>query len=691
MAFTQSNRRFTIATPLDDDALILRHLAGSEQLSRLFEFDLELHSDDINIKHEDLLGENVTVGIELPDGETRHLNGFVSRISMDGYKDRHVVYRATLSPWFWFLTRTSDCRIFQEMTVPDIIKQVFSDHGFSDFEDRLTATYRKWEYCVQYRETDFNFISRLMEQEGIYYFFVHEDGKHNLVMADAPSAHESVSGYDTVPYFPPDGHGRRERDHIKSWKASKQIQPGAYASTDYDFKAPKKSLAAISEVPRDHTASEFEIFDYPGEYKESSDGDQYVKARIQELQSQHEILQGEGDAAGLTTGAVFSLSDFPRDDQNRKYLIISASYDITSSSIEGGKADEPEQFHINIQAMDAEQNFRASRSTPKPAVQGVQSAVVVGPKGEEIHTDEFGRVKVQFYWDRYGEANENSSCWVRVAHIWAGKSWGGIHTPRIGQEVIVDFMEGDPDQPIITGRVYNKDNMPPYELPANKTISGVKSNSSKGGEGFNEIRFEDKKGEEQVFVHAEKNMDIRVKNDRFENIDKDRHLTVKNDKFELVENNRSEEVMADHSEKIGKDRHLAVEGKEAKKVTQTLSLTVDGDVSEVFKANHSMQVTDDSYIKGTNICIEATDNITLKVGGSSISIESGGISIETSGDVKINAGANLDAEGGANTTVKAGANIELKGGANAKLEGGAMTDVKGGAMTNIKGGLVNIN
>ncbi|MFT6903796.1 MAG: type VI secretion system secreted protein VgrG [Oleiphilaceae bacterium] len=691
MPFTQTNRRFTVATPLASEALVLRRMSGSEQISRLFEFDLELHSDDFDIKHEEMLGENVTVGIELPDGKLRHINGFVSRISMDGYNGHHVVYRATLSPWFWFLTRTSDCRIFQEMTVPEIIKKVFKDHGFSDFEDRLTGTYRKWEYCVQYRETDFNFLSRLMEQEGIYYFFTHKDGKHDLVMSDAPSAHQTTEGYEEIPYYPPDEMGRRERDHLQNWTASKQIQPGSYSLTDYDFKAPKKSLAASSEVPRDHTASEFEIFDYPGEYAEAADGEHYVKARIQELQAQHEILQGDGDAAGLCTGSTFELTLFPRKDQNRKYLIIGASYDLTSSPLEGGSDDEDENFHIQIQAIDAEQAFRAARTTPKPAVQGVQTAVVVGPKGEEIHTDEYGRVKVQFHWDRYGEANENSSCWIRVAHVWAGKNWGGIYTPRIGQEVIVDFLEGDPDQPIITGRVYNKDNMPPYDLPANKTISGIKSNSSKGGEGFNELRFEDKKGEEQVFIHAEKNMDIRVKNDRFENIDKDRHLTVKNDKFELIENNRNEEVTNDHIEKIGKDRNLEVAGKEAKKVTQTLSLTVDGDVAEVFKANHSMQVTDDSYIKGTNICIEATDNITLKVGGSSISIESGGITIETSGDVKIKAGGNLDAEGGANTTIKAGANLEAKAGANAKIEGGAMMDVKGGAMTNIKGAMVNIN
>jgi len=608
MAFSQSNRRFTVSTPLDDDALVLRKLSGSEKLSGLFEFDLELHSNDIDIKHEDLLGENVTVGIELPDGEIRHLNGFVSQIAMEGYDDRHVVYRATLSPWFWFLTRTSDCRIFQEMTVPDIIKKVFNDHGFSDFQDLLTATYRTWEYCVQYRETDFNFISRLMEQEGIYYFFTHEDGKHNLVMADAPSAHETVSGYDTVPFFPPDDNGRRERDHLQSWKASKQIQPGSYALTDYDFKAPKKSLMASSEVPRDHTASEFEIYDYPGEYTESADGDHYVKARIQELQAQHEILQGDGDAAGLTTGAAFTLSDFPREDQNRKYLIISASYDLSSSGLEGG-GDNQERFHISIQAMDAEQSYRAPRSTPKPAVQGVQTAVVVGPKGEEIHTDEFGRVKVQFHWDRYGEANENSSCWIRVAHIWAGKSWGGIHTPRIGQEVIVDFLEGDPDQPIITGRVYNKDNMPPYELPANKTQSGMKTRSSKGGDAtnFNEIRFEDKKDSEEVYVHAEKDYNSHVENDQDTTVEHDQSNTIGNDQSNTIGNNQSTDVAVNQTNTIG--------GNQSTDVAKNQTNTVSGNRDTMVKGNHSESVDGNQMITvGKDLSVSIAKSETISIG-----------------------------------------------------------------------------
>ena len=591
MAITQANRRFMVTTPLEEDALVLRRMSGSEQLSGLFEFNLELYSDDIDIKHEDLLGENITVAIDLLHGEMiRYINGVVSRISIDGCNDRQVVYRVTLRPWFWLLTRTNNCRIFQELTVPDIIKEVFGGHGFSDFEDRLTGDYRTWEYCVQYRESDFNFISRLMEQEGIYYFFEHVDGKHTLVMADAPSAHETNPGYETIPYLPPDEHNHRTRDHLQRWSASKQIQSGAYALTDYDFKAPKKSLASVAEVAREHISSEFEVFDYPGEYLESSEGEQYVKARIQEIQVQHEIFQGEGDAAGLSAGSVFELTGFPREDQNRKYLILNAHYSISSSGLVGGQSGETEKFCINIQAMDAEQSFRAPRRAIKPIVQGPQTAIIVGAAGEEVYIDEYGRVKVQFHWDRYGEFDENSSCWIRVSQVWAGKNWGGIFTPRIGQEVIVDFLEGDPDRPIITGRVYNNDQMPPYDLPANKTQSGIKSNSSLGGEGFNEIRFEDKKGEEEFYIHGEKDQLIEINNDS--------------------------------TETIGND----------------LVLTVDGNVTETFNANHSMAVTDDSTITGTNITIEASNSITLVVGGSSITLEAGGITIASGGNVDVEAG-----------------------------------------------------
>jgi type VI secretion system secreted protein VgrG len=287
--------------------------------------------------------------------------------------------------------------------------------------------------------------------------------------------------------------------------------------------------------------------------------------------------------------------------------------------------------------------------------------MVVGPSGEEIYTDEYGRVKVQFHWDREGKADDNSSCWIRVAQVWAGKNWGAMYIPRIGQEVIVEFLEGDPDRPIITGRVYNDKAMPPYELPSEKTKSTIKSNSSKGGGGFNEIRFEDKKGDEQIFIHAEKNLDVRVKNDRFETVVNNRHLHVEKDKFEHIDNNRSETVDADHKEEIGKDRHLSVKGKEAKEITGSMSLTVKGDVIEVFKANHSEQTTSDYYLKAKNVVIEGLQNITLSVGGSYIAIEPAGIEIKTSGQLKIE-----------------GTTVDVKGSAKTSIDGGAMTEVKGG-------------
>jgi type VI secretion system secreted protein VgrG len=315
-------------------------------------------------------------------------------------------------------------------------------------------------------------------------------------------------------------------------------------------------------------------------------------------------------------------------------------------------------------------------------IQGPQTAFVVGTAGEEIDTDEFGRVKVQFHWDRYGKVDENSSCWVRVSQPWAGKGWGAINIPRIGQEVVVEFLEGDPDRPIITGRVYNASAKVPYELPANKTISSLKSNTSKGGGGFNEIRFEDKKGEEQVFIHAEKNVDTRVKNDAFEWIGNNRHLVVKKDQVEHVENNRSEIVDADHTEEIGKDRHLKVVGKEAKAVDESLSLTVKGDVIEVFKANHSEQTTADYYLKADNVVIEALTNLTLKVGSSSIAIEAGGIGIKTSGEIKIESTGTTDIKATAPLTVESSATAEMKSPA---------TTVKGDGMLTLKGGVVMIN
>jgi len=649
---TQKNRELAIGkTPLGEEVLLLVSMSGTEHLGRLFEYKLELVSENPQIKAEDIVGQNVTIRLALGAGKNRYFNGYISHFTQVTAYGRLARYQATIVPWLWFLTRTADCRIYQDQKIPDIIKEVFKKHELKDFEDALSGSYSKKEYCVQYRETDFNFVSRLMEQEGIYYFFKHENGKHNLVLADSPSAHEAYPEFDEIEYHAAD-KGTKTEGCVSDWVVETHLQPVSYALNDFDFKDTKKALEVRAKVSRKHAAADFEIYDYPGGYTETSDGDAYARKHIEEIQAQFQVATADCDCRGVCPGFTFKLTDHPRDDRNGNYLITSASYKIEgneyfSSSDESGEC----VYACKFTAIPADQAFRALRTTPKPTVSGPQTAIVVGPSGEEIYTDKYGRVKVKFHWDRYSKADENSSCWIRVGQVWAGKDWGAIYTPRIGQEVIVDFLEGDPDQPIITGRVYNAQVMPPYKLPTNKTISTLKSNSSKGGGGFNEIRFEDKKGEEQIFIQAEKNLDIRAKSDRFETVGNDRHLVVEKEKFEQVKSHRNEFVEQNHLEEIGQDRNLTVKGKEAKEVGKSLSLTVKGDVAEVFKANHSEQTTSDYYLKAKNIVIEGLQNITLTVGSSYIAIEAGTIEINTAGQLKID-GTQVQVSGKAMTEVK---------------------------------------
>lgn len=683
MALKQESRLLAIDTALGADVLGVRSISIQEQISRLFQIEAELSSENAEVVFDQVVGNNATIRLNVGQNETRYFNGFVSRFVQVANQGGYAHYRATLVPWLWFLTRTADCRIFQDKTIPEIIEEVFKGHGFNDYQINLSGTYAKWDYCVQYRETDFNFVSRLMEQEGIYYFFQHKDGKHTLVLADSISAHNPFPGYDEITFHELE-KGAPGREVITDWVMEKEVQPGAYALNDFDFEKPKASLISSANVTRQHGAANFEVYDYPGEYVELSVGEQLTQARLDELQTQHEVLRGQASARGLAAGCTFTLKGHPRQNQNREYLITGVSLQAEAGEYASSGAGQGggEFFSCSFTAMDKAQQFRPARLTPKPVVQGPQTAIVVGKSGEEIYTDKYGRVKVIFPWDRYSKADENSSCWIRVAQSWAGKKWGAIYTPRIGQEVIVEFLEGDPDQPIITGRVYNADAMPPYELPGKATISTLKSNSSKGGAGFNEIRFEDKKGEEQIFIHGEKNVDIRIKNDAFEWIGNNTHLVVKKDQIEHVENNRDETVDADHMEKIGKDRHLKIVGKEAKAVDGSQSLTVKGDVIEVFKANHSEQVTTDYYLKADNICIEAMTNLTLKVGQTTLAMEAGGLGIKTTGEIKIESTGPME--------IKASAPLKIESAATADIKS-ASTTVKGDAMVTIQGGMVKIN
>jgi len=527
MQFTQLTRLAQVSSPLGPDVLILKNMSGGDELGRLFEYELQLTSKDDSIDLNQLLGKPVSLSLQLGGGSSRYFHGVVSRCSQNVDTGQFARYQVTLRPWLWLLTRTTDCRIFQHLSIPQIIKQVFRDLGFSDFEDALTRPYREWEYCVQYRESSFDFVSRLMEQEGIYYFFRHEKDRHVLVMADAYGAHHPAPGYDSVPFYPPDGQ-HRERDHISDWRLAQAVQPGSIELNDYDFQRPGARIDVRSAMPRPHTAGDYPLYDYPGTYVQSEDGEHYARTRIEAIQSQHERVELSGNARGLGSGHLFSMSGFSRQDQNREYLIVSTRYLISQESLETGSASTDVQFESALSCIAAQQSFRPLPITPRPIVKGPQTAMVVGPSGEEIWTDQFGRVKVHFYWDRHDQSNENSSCWIRVSQAWAGKNWGSMQIPRIGQEVIVSFLEGDPDRPIITGRVYNAEQTVPYDLPANATQSGMKSRSSKGGTpaNYNEIRMEDKKGAEQLYIHAERNQDIVVEVDESHSVGHDRNKSV---------------------------------------------------------------------------------------------------------------------------------------------------------------------
>jgi type VI secretion system secreted protein VgrG len=534
---------------------------------------------------------------------------------LTGGVGRYFRYQITGRPWLWLLTRTSDCRIFQNVSVPDIVKDVLGKYPEIKFESRLTGDYRPWEYCVQYRETDFNFVSRLLELEGIYYFFQHEVGKHTLTLADSYAAHEAVEGYEAYVFLPQAIDTPRQRDEvIEDWLASKEMQPGAYVVDDYDFERPSVELEAQFKDPRQHARSRLEMYDYPGEFVAKPDGERIARTRLEELLAQHEFCEASGTTRSLQVGSLFTLTAHPRADQNREYLVTSAEYSMRFEGYEGLE-DTGGDYRCSFTCIPSKVQYRPPRRTPKPMVQGPQTAVVVGPAGDEIHTDKYGRVKVHFHWDRHGKKDENDTTWIRVSHPWAGKGWGAVAIPRIGQEVIVDFLEGDPDQPIITGRVYNAETMPPFGLPGAGVISGIKSNTHKG-RGYNEMTMDDTAGKEKVNVHAQYDM----------------VTTVLHDDTQTVKNNRAISVDGTHTETIKKDTSITVsEGNLSQKVSKgTADYFVLKAVTETFNATQETKVKQNITIKSLEgeVLVTAANKITLLTGSSKIEMrKDGSISI----------------------------------------------------------------
>jgi type VI secretion system secreted protein VgrG len=591
-----------IDTPLGDDLFFLS-MRATVELGRMFSYDLTLVSKRPDIDFKRILGKRVSVSLQVPKAKPRVFSGYVVGFRQTGMRGRLYVYEAMVRPCLWLLTRRSNCRIFQNKNVEDIVKAIFADPVYKSVEFgeiKWQANARKHparEYCVQYRESDFNFVSRLLEDEGIYYWFQDRDGKETLILTDTLSTHESVPGFESLPYGAV-MNVAPGAEYVSEWRMHHEIETRNWLLTDYDFKNPSRPLQkkAVKSMPGFDAFGDLEHFDYPGGYVDPDYGDSRAKARADELWTEPSL---DGDAGSginwhqvdartnsmsVRVGSLLKLERHPRTDQNAQYLVTRARYEVDVADYEAFEGSQSSRCECWFSAIDAKQPFAPARTTRKPFVQGPQTAAVVGPGGDEIYTDNYGRVKVQFFWDRQGKRDENSSCWMRVSQPWAGKGWGAVAIPRIGQEVIVDFLEGDPDRPIITGRVYNAEQMPPYELPANMTQTGIKSRSSKGGSAANcnEFRFEDKKGAEQVLLHAEKDQSIEVEHDethwvghdRKKNVDNDETTVVKHDRTETVGNNENISIGVNRTETVGANESITVVANRTKSVGASETVSV---------------------------------------------------------------------------------------------------------------------
>lgn len=612
---TQKNRPCAVSSPLGDDALLFAGMNGDDELGRLSEYRLDLLSESGSIVLHDILGQPVGVRIDRPGGNPRYFHGYVTEFAHTGWRGRFATYQATLHHWLWFLTRAHNCRVFQNKTVVEIIKDVFNDYPAS-FDASLSNTYEALPYCVQYRETDFAFVSRLMEAAGIYYFFRQDASSHTLVLADSYAAHNALEDAGSIRYLSGGASGTRGIECIDEWTLQGALQTHEQSAADFNFEMATNREASIP-LAQAALQSDFENataarFDYPGGFLTGAAAETVVRTRMEAVEAQAQRASGRSNVCAITPGGLFDLYDHPRADQNSHYLVTGARYAISYGGYESaGGAAEGLQFSCRFDALDSTHAFRTPLTTPRPSIRGPQTAFVTGNNDQEIWTDQYGRVKVRFHWDRSGVSDGDSSCWVRVAQSFAGKRWGALFLPRVGQEVVVEFLDGDPDRPLVTGTVYNAGMMPPYALPDNATRSAIRSDSFKGGETYSELRFDDKGGSEQLFLFAGRNQDNTVKNDSLESVGKDRHLSI----------------AGNHYAKVAGDRHDTVVGAHNGKIGGTLSFDVTGDTQHKSGGNIALSAAGRIDLKAMNITLEADQMLTLKVGGSTIVLAGESISI----------------------------------------------------------------
>ncbi|ELY5851198.1 type VI secretion system tip protein VgrG [Cronobacter turicensis] len=583
--------RITVQLPVE--GLLFWKLSGREALSEPFMFTLTLLGTDARADRSALLGQPVTVTIPTQALMTpRYLNGKVTRVAVTAVElsgTRYAAYELTVEPDLWPMHRDRNLRIFQGQTVPQIVKTLLGESRVN-MEERLSGSYRVWEYCVQYQESSLDFISRLLELEGITYHFRHEQDRHTLILTDAPGQYEPFPGYETIPYHVTPSGGSTDEEGISQWALEDSVTPGIYSLDDYDFRKPNAWLFQARQNPLSPQPGSIDVYDWPGRFVEHGHGEFYARIRQERWQVEHRQTQGSGTALGIAPGHTFVLRNAPFFGDNGEYLTTVAHYRFEENRYASGP-DSNTLHEIRFEVIPADVPYRPSQKTPWPRTYGPQTAKVVGPQGESIWTDKYGRVKVKFHWDRLGKGDDTSSGWVRVSSAWAGQGFGGVQIPRVGDEVVVDFINGDPDRPLITGRVYNEASMPPWALPAAATQMGFLSRSKDGSpDNANALRFEDKAGEEQVWLHAEKNMDTDIENDETHSVGSNRTKTIGANETTTVKKNRTETVVENETITVHQNRTETVDGNETITIHSNRTETVDQNEEVRIGQNQSVTV-----------------------------------------------------------------------------------------------------
>ena len=681
--YTQ-NGPYKVVSPLGGDTLLFSGMSGEEAVSTPFLFTVDMLSEKESIVPSQMLRKPLVIELDMGGGTTRYIHGLVRRfITMDSAFSGLYAYRAEIVPWLWFLSLAADCRVYENKSVPDIVEDVFKRNNWTDFKLQTTGTYSPREYCVQYRETDLAFVSRLLEEEGIFYFFQHTDSKHTLVLADSNSAFQPIPGTSTVSATERVVGSTQHQQSVTSLTYEAQIPPGTVTLYGYNYLDGQKALTATVSA-----YSPEEIYDYPGGFTDSGTGDRYARNQLDAAEAFMKQLTGVGSCMGFTSGYQFTLSEYFRNDWNGAFYIVKVRHTAQLNGYYGAAAatDQSATYQNDFRALPDATVFRPQLRTPNPIVAGTQTALVVGPSGSEINVDKYGRVQVQFFWERTDKGDPGASCWVRVSTSWAGKNWGIIHIPRIGQEVVVAFEEGNPDRPIIVGSVYNPDMMPPYDLPANKSQSGIKSRSTEGGgtDDFNEFRFEDKKGSEAIHLHAQKDLTIEVENDRTEYIGHAETKTIdKGDYNELLKEGKYVLEIQKGDQEIDIDK-----GDQKTTISEgACKLDVEMGNYEIGVGQGNMEVELDQGNMSTKLSM-GNYSLETSMGNVSVKADLGQVTIEALQGIELKVGSNsvkIDMTG---VTIQ-GMMVSVNGQVQTQVQG-LMMQVSGQAMTQISGAITMI-